>query len=40
MALSQAGDKPLLKPVMTQYNDVYIDGLVQEKCNSSACFLR
>ena len=31
MAWRRQGDKPLSEPMMTQYTDAYIDGLVQER---------
>ena len=36
MAWRRIGDKPLPEPMMIQFTDAYIDGLVQERRNSIA----
>ena len=36
MRRHSTGDKPLFKPVMTQFRDAYIGGLVQDCSNSIA----
>ena len=36
MALHRIGNKPLLEPMLTQFTDAYVDGLVQDYSNSTA----